>query len=87
MELEEEIGVPAGTYLFDAWFAHDSDLIEHVESHAKDWIGPLWGNRQVTYANKDIKKHMRRTSPSLQVGRVVVRRERTRVTLGQCKDL
>ncbi|WP_302080167.1 IS701-like element ISHwa4 family transposase [Salinibaculum rarum] len=52
-ELEEEVGVPADTYLFDAWFAHDSGLIEHVESHGKDWIGPLRGNRQVTYANKE----------------------------------
>ncbi|EMA48458.1 transposase ISHwa4, partial [Halococcus salifodinae DSM 8989] len=25
-ELEEEVGVPADTYLFDSWFAHDSDL-------------------------------------------------------------
>jgi len=48
-ELEEEIGVPAATYLFDLWFAHDSDLIGHVESHGKDWIGPRRSNRQVTF--------------------------------------
>ena len=52
-ELEEEVGVPAGTYLFDSWFAHDSGLIEHVESYGKDWVGPLRSNRQVTYANKE----------------------------------
>jgi len=35
-ELEKEIGVPAATYLFDSWFAHDSGLIKHVESYKKD---------------------------------------------------
>ena len=52
-ELEEEIGVPAATYLFDSWFAHDSGLIKHVESYKKDWIGPLRSNRQVTYDGKE----------------------------------
>ena len=52
-ELEEEIGVPAATYLFDSWFAHDSGLIKHVESHQKDWIGPLRSNRQVTFADEE----------------------------------
>ncbi len=41
--------MPAATYLFDLWFAHDSDLIGHVESHGKDWIGPRRSNRQVTF--------------------------------------
>jgi len=54
-ELEEEVGVPADTYLFDAWFAHDSDLIEHVESYNKDWVGPLRSNRKVIYANEEMR--------------------------------
>ncbi len=54
-ELEEEVGVPADTYLFDSWFAHDSGLIKHIESYGKDWIGPLRSNRQVTYANKEMR--------------------------------
>ena len=54
-ELEEGVGVPADTYLFDAWFAHDSDLIKHVESYGKDWIGPLRSNRQVTYGGEEIR--------------------------------
>jgi len=54
-ELEEEVGVPADTYLFDSWFAHDSGLIKHVESYDKDWVGPLRSNRQVTYANREMR--------------------------------
>jgi SRSO17 transposase len=54
-ELEEEVGVPADTYLFNAWFAHDLDLIQHVESYDKDWIGPLRSNRQVTYGGEEIR--------------------------------
>jgi len=54
-ELEEEVGVPADTYLFDAWFAHDSELIKHVESYGKDWVGPLRSNRQVTYGGEEIR--------------------------------
>jgi hypothetical protein len=54
-ELEAEVGVPADTYLFDAWFAHDSDLIEHVESYDKDWAGPLRSNRQVIYDNEEMR--------------------------------
>ncbi|ELY58734.1 IS701 family transposase [Natronococcus jeotgali] len=54
-ELEEEVGVPADTYLFDSWFAHDSELIKHVESYGKDWIGPLRSNRKVTYANQEMR--------------------------------
>jgi len=54
-ELEEEVGVPADTYLFDAWFAHDSELIKHVESYGKDWVGPLRSNRQVTYAGEQMR--------------------------------
>ena len=54
-ELEEEVGVPAETYLFDCWFAHDSRLIKHVESYGKDWVGPLRSNRKVTYANKEMR--------------------------------
>jgi SRSO17 transposase len=54
-ELEEEVGVPADTDLFDAWFAHDSDLIEHVTSYDKDWAGPLRSNRQVTYDNEEMR--------------------------------
>jgi hypothetical protein len=54
-ELEEEGGVRRHTSLFDLWFAHDSGLIKHVESHGKDWIGPLRSNRQVTYANKEMR--------------------------------
>jgi hypothetical protein len=30
-------------------------LIKHVESDGKDWIGPLQSNRQVTYANKEMR--------------------------------
>jgi len=56
-ELEEEIGVPASTYLMDAWFTHDSNLIEHIEeSYNKDWIGPLRSNRNVTY--RDVRKRL-----------------------------
>jgi SRSO17 transposase len=54
-ELEEEVGVPADTYLFDSWFAHDSDLIGHLESYDKDWIGPLRSNRQVTYDQEEMR--------------------------------
>jgi SRSO17 transposase len=54
-ELEEEVGVPADTYLFDSWFAHSSDLLEYIESYGKDWIGPLRSNRQVTYAGEEIR--------------------------------
>jgi SRSO17 transposase len=54
-ELEEEVGVAADTYLFDSWFAHDSGLIEHVESYGKDWLGPLRSNRKVTYANEELR--------------------------------
>jgi FOG: Transposase len=53
-ELEDEVGVPADTYLFDSWFAHDSALVEHIESYGNDWIGPLRSNRQVTYAGEEI---------------------------------
>ena len=54
-ELEEEVGIPAETYLFDSWFAHDSGLIKHVESYGKDWVGPLRSNRKVTYANEEMR--------------------------------
>ncbi len=54
-ELEEEVGVPADTFLFDSWFAHDSNLIKHVESYGKDWIGPLRSNRQVTFDNEEMR--------------------------------
>jgi len=54
-ELETEVGVPADTYLLDAWFAHDSDLIGRIESHGKDWVGPLRSNRKVTYANEEMR--------------------------------
>mgnify|MGYP000326559606 FL=1 len=54
-ELEEEVGIPAETYLFDAWFAHDSGLINYLESYNKDWVGPLRSNRKVTYANKEMR--------------------------------
>ena len=54
-ELEEEVGVPADTYLMDAWFTHDSNLIEHIESYGKDWVGPLRSNRQVTYGGEEIR--------------------------------
>ncbi|QAU14057.1 IS701 family transposase (plasmid) [Halorubrum sp. BOL3-1] len=54
-ELEDEVGVPADTYLFDSWFAHDSNLVKHIESYGKDWIGPLRSNRQVTYGGEEIR--------------------------------
>lgn len=54
-ELEEEVGVPADTYLFDSWFAHNSDLPKQIESYGKDWIGPLRSNRQVTYAGEELR--------------------------------
>ena len=54
-ELEEEVGVPVGTYLFDSWFAHDSGLISYVESYGKDWVGPLRSNRQVEFENEEIR--------------------------------
>lgn len=54
-ELEEEVGVPADTYLLDSWFAHDSELIKHVESYGKDWVGPLRSNRQVTFDNEEMR--------------------------------
>ncbi|OYR60067.1 IS701 family transposase, partial [Halorubrum ezzemoulense] len=54
-ELEDEVGVPADTYLFDSWFAHDSGLPELIESSEKDWIGPLRSNRQVTYGGEEIR--------------------------------
>ncbi len=54
-QLEEEVGVPAETYLFDSGFAHDSDLIEHAESYDKDWVGPLRSNRQLTYDGEEMR--------------------------------
>jgi SRSO17 transposase len=54
-ELEEEVGVPADTYLFDSWFAHDSGLSQHIESYSKDWIGPLRSNRKVTYSGDKLR--------------------------------
>jgi hypothetical protein len=30
-------------------------LIKHVESYRKDWIGPLRSDRQVTYADKEMR--------------------------------
>jgi hypothetical protein len=54
-ELEEEVGVSADTYLFDSWFAHDSDLPKQIESYHKDCIDPLRSNRQVTYAGEEIR--------------------------------
>ena len=54
-ELEDEVGVPADTYLFDSWFAHDSGLPEHIESSDKDWIGPLRSNRQVAYGGEELR--------------------------------
>ena len=54
-ELEEEVGVRRYTYLFDSWFAHDSDLIGHLESYDKDWIGPLRSNRQVTDDQEEMR--------------------------------
>lgn len=54
-ELEDEVGVPADTYLMDSWFTHDSNLIDHIESYDKDWIGPLRSNRQVTYGGEEIR--------------------------------
>ena len=54
-ELEDEIGVPADTYLMDSWFIHDSNLIEYIESYNKDWIGPLRSNRKVTYGGEEIR--------------------------------
>ena len=53
-ELEEEVGVRRHTYLFDSWFAHDSDLITYVESYGKDWVGPLRSNRQASYDNEEM---------------------------------
>jgi len=47
--------VPADTYLFDSWFAHDSGLPEHIESYGKDWIGPLRSNRKVPYAGEELR--------------------------------
>jgi hypothetical protein len=35
-ELEDEVGVPTDTYLFDLWFAHDSGLPEQIQSYGKD---------------------------------------------------
>jgi len=44
----------ADTYLMDSWFTHDSNLIDHIESYDKDWIGPLRSNRNVTYGGEEI---------------------------------
>ena len=54
-ELEEEVGIRWYTYLFDSWFAHVSNLVNHVESYGKNWVGPLRSNRQVTYDNKEMR--------------------------------
>jgi SRSO17 transposase len=54
-ELEGEVGVRRHTYLFDSWFAHDSELIKHVESSGNDWVGPLRSNRQVTVDNEEMR--------------------------------
>ncbi len=43
------------TYLFDSWFAYDSELIKHVESYGKDWIDLFRSNQQVTYANEEMR--------------------------------
>ena len=58
-ELEEEVGVRRHTYVFDSWFAHGSDLITHVESYGKDWVGPLRSNQQVTFDSEEIRASMR----------------------------
>ena len=38
----------------DAWFTHDSNLTEYIESYGKDWIGPLRSNWNVTYGGEEI---------------------------------
>ncbi|SFP95476.1 hypothetical protein SAMN05216277_11310 [Halolamina pelagica] len=47
--------MPADTYLFDSWVAHDSGPPDHIEAYGKDWIGPLRSNRKVTYAGDVIR--------------------------------
>jgi len=49
------VGVPAETTLFDSWLAHDSGLLEHIESYDKDWSGPHRSNRQASYGDEEIR--------------------------------
>ena len=49
-----EVGVPADTYLFDSWYC-SQELVEHVESHDKDWISVLKSNRHVEYGGEMIR--------------------------------
>lgn len=44
----EAAGVPAATYVYDAWFS-SKEVNEHVESYDKDWITLLPVNRLVDY--------------------------------------
>lgn len=44
----EAAGVPAATYVYDAWFS-SKEVNEHVESYDKDWITLLPVNRLVNY--------------------------------------
>ena len=53
-ELEEEMGVSAETYLFDSWYTA-ADLVETIEAHGKDWIGPVRSNRLVEFANEELR--------------------------------
>ncbi|GAB7011055.1 IS701 family transposase [Halorubrum trueperi] len=44
----EAAGVPAATYVYDAWFS-SKEVNEHVESYDKDWITLLPVNRKIKY--------------------------------------
>jgi len=42
-------------YTSYSWFAHDSNLVKHIEPYGKDWVGPLRSNQQVTYGGEEIR--------------------------------
>ena len=35
-EDHSQVPTATDTYLFDSWFAHDSALVEHIESYGND---------------------------------------------------
>lgn len=53
-ELEDEIGVPAETYLLDSWYK-TADLVETIGSRGKNWIVPVRSNRPVEFGHEKLR--------------------------------
>lgn len=71
-EIEEEIVVPAETYLFDSWYTV-ADLAESIVSRGKDWIGPFRSNRLAEFAGKNSVSTNSTSATSSPTGRSAVR--------------